>query len=113
MTESICTISPGGTKEWRNAAGQLHRTDGPAVEWTDGEVAWFLNGLRHRTDGPAFEGPDGYKAWWLYGKRHRTDGPAIDHIEDDIRLWYLEDEELTETEHHRIVIILELAGVTQ
>jgi hypothetical protein len=25
--------------------GNVHRTDGPAVEWADGDKSWFLNGV--------------------------------------------------------------------
>ncbi len=28
--------------EWR-LNGQLHRTDGPAIEWADGNKRWYLN----------------------------------------------------------------------
>jgi len=50
---------------WNNSAGQLHREDGPAVEWKDGVKYWFINGQLHRTDGPAMEYPDGRKFWYL------------------------------------------------
>ena len=33
--------------EWRNDAGQLHREDGPAREWSDGSKEWYLNGNRY------------------------------------------------------------------
>jgi hypothetical protein len=26
--------------------GQLHRTDGPAIEYADGDKSWYLNGQR-------------------------------------------------------------------
>ena len=29
---------------WRNEAGELHREDGPAVKWSDGDKEWWLNG---------------------------------------------------------------------
>jgi len=32
--------------EWRNLEGQLHRVDGPAREWADGDKEWYLNGKR-------------------------------------------------------------------
>jgi hypothetical protein len=25
--------------------GQLHREDGPAIEWTNGEMYWYINGI--------------------------------------------------------------------
>ena len=59
----------GGTKEWR-INGELHREDGPAVEYASGCKAWYQNGLRHRINGPAIEWPDGSVEWWLNGKRY-------------------------------------------
>jgi len=36
-----------------NAEGQLHREDGPAIEWADGVKEWYWAGQRHREDGIA------------------------------------------------------------
>ena len=57
-------------KEYRNQLGQLHRTDGPAVEYSDGSKEWWINGLRHREDGPAIEYGSGYKSWYLNDIRY-------------------------------------------
>ena len=81
--EPTMTINAYGTKEWRQN-GQLHRIDGPAIEWADGTKMWWQNDQRHRTDGPAIEYVDGRKEWWQNGHLHRTDGPAIGYKE-----WYL------------------------
>ncbi len=52
--------------EYYNEQGQLHRVDGlPAIEWSDGDKSWWINGLRHREDGPAIEYKDGDKSWHL------------------------------------------------
>jgi hypothetical protein len=83
-----------GTRKWRNREGDLHRTDGPAVEYANGYRAWYLNGLLHRTDGPAVEYANGYRAWYLNGLLHRTDGPAIEYGDGTCE-WYLNDEPLT------------------
>ena len=32
------------TIRFRNGKGQLHREDGPAVIWKDGDVSYYLNG---------------------------------------------------------------------
>ena len=32
--------------EWRNAEGKFHCTDGPAIEYANGDKEWFLNGTR-------------------------------------------------------------------
>ena len=31
-------------KEYRNSQGQLHRLDGPAVEYPDGTKSWYIHG---------------------------------------------------------------------
>lgn len=58
------SIASSGIKEWR-LDKQLHREDGPAVEWPDGSKEWYWNGQRHREDGPAIEWGDGSKMWYL------------------------------------------------
>ncbi len=55
----------------------LHREDGPAVEYANGDKVWYKNNLRHREDGPAVECWR-YKAWYINGKAHREDGPAYE-----------------------------------
>jgi hypothetical protein len=50
--------------------GQLHRENGPAIEFANGSKEWYLNGKYHRTDGPAIENESGYKEWYLDGKKH-------------------------------------------
>ena len=63
-------VDQHGTRRYYNAAGRLHRTDGPAIEWYDGDLEWFHNGKRHRTDGPAIVRVDGTLAWWINGKSY-------------------------------------------
>ena len=75
--------------EYRNAAGILHRTDGPAIERVDGEKRWYIDDKLHRTDGPALELPNGTKYWFKEGKCHRTDGPAVEHA-DGAKSWYID-----------------------
>ncbi len=87
----------GNRIEYRNELGQLHREDGPAVEWTDGTHYWYLNGKMHREDGPAVEYLNGAKMWYINGERHREDGPAIEHS-NGYEEWWLHGQELTETE---------------
>ncbi len=54
-------------KEYRNESGQLHRLDGPAIEYTDGHKLWCINGKLHREDGPAVEWISDRKSWYLNG----------------------------------------------
>ena len=78
--------------------GQLHRIDGPAVEYLDGYKEWYANGKRHRLDGPAIEWSDGHKEWWVNGKLHRLDGPAVEYS-DGRRRYFLEGKEMTQDEY--------------
>ena len=82
--------------------GDLHREDGPAIEWASGCKEWYLKGKLHREDGPACEYASGDKFWYLNGKRHREDGPACEG-NDGSKFWYLNGEELTEEEWKRKV----------
>ena len=60
-------VYANGDKYWY-LKGQLHREDGPAVEWANGDKDWCLNGKLHREDGPAEEYSSGVKYWWLNGE---------------------------------------------
>lgn len=59
--------------EYHNDEGLLHREDGPAVIWNDGEKEWYINGERHREDGPAIIYANGIKEWYLDGRRYLTE----------------------------------------
>lgn len=74
------------TRWYKN--GQLHREDGPAVEWVDGSKEWFIDGKHHRENGPAIEWDDGKREWYLNGVRHRENGPAVEYP-DGKKQWYL------------------------
>ena len=80
-------IYSNGNKTWYKN-GELHRDDGPAVIRNDGTKGWYKNGLCHREDGPAVIFSDGYQAWYKNGKRHRDDGPAVIDIDDNYKEWY-------------------------
>ena len=56
-----------GTRWYYNAANQLHRENGPAIEYADGAKRWYQNGLLHRTDGPAVVGSYGHMEWYING----------------------------------------------
>ena len=48
-----------------NLNGQLHRLDGPARIYANGDQEWWVRGLLHRLDGPAviwFDSGDVYYA---------------------------------------------------
>jgi hypothetical protein len=90
-----CEIDKIGTKRWYDESNELHRAVGPAVEYVDGTMEWWVHGLLHKENGPAVvstSGPDsGTKEWWVNGLLHREDGPAI--VWGDGTLdWYLKGE---------------------
>ena len=89
-------IDENGKKTWLNEAGEIHRVDGPAVEYASGSKHWYLNGERHREDGPAVEAAGGNKYWYIAGEHHREDGPAVIYA-DGSKYWYLYGEEQTIT----------------
>ena len=91
----FCKVNKRGDKRYYNAEDQLHRKDGPAVEYPNGDKDWYLNGKRHREDGPAGEYVNGDKYWYLNGKRHREDGPAIECANGN-KYWSLNGKEVTE-----------------
>ena len=92
-----CRVDSDGTVSYYDAQGQFHRIHGPAVEYSDGERAWYQNGQRHRVDGPAIECTNGHRAWFQNGQRHRIDGPAIEFSYGD-KSWYINGVRLTEAE---------------
>lgn len=87
MTSTL-EILHDGTKEWRNDAGVLHRTDGPAFESANGTKCWYISDNLHRQDGPAVEWFDGDRSWWVRGRRHREDGPAVE-LTNGEKEWYI------------------------
>jgi hypothetical protein len=67
-TKSIIFL--GIKKYYKN--DKLHRVDGPAIEYENGDGSWYIDGLLHREDGPAidWEVSQIYKdncQWWLCG----------------------------------------------
>ena len=89
-------VCSNGTQHWY-LNGELHREDGPAVEFANGTKYWYLNDKRHREDGPAVEYYNGGKYWYLNDKLHREDGPSIECV-NGTKYWYINGKELTEEE---------------
>jgi len=109
MIEYKVKVHPNGTKYWY-LNDQLHREDGPAIEYANGDKSWYLNGKCHREDGPAVELANGNKLWYLNGKCHREDGPAIEYA-DGTKGWYLNGREVTEEQVMRPVQELTVAEI--
>jgi hypothetical protein len=87
MTTVKHTISRTGVQRWRLSNHQLHRTDGPALIYPDGETRYYVAGKLSRTDGPALIKNAGqHQEWWYQGRQHRLSGPA--YISDDYESWF-------------------------
>jgi len=65
--QSVCEIDEYGTKWWR-LNGQLHRENGPSIEYLSGTKTYHLHGQLHRIDGPAVEYFNGAKYWYYYDR---------------------------------------------
>ena len=91
-------VSVAGMRRYYNNSGRLHREEGPAVIWPNGECEWYRNGLRHRDNGPAIEWPDGSKEWYQNGQRHRDGGPAV--LSSVAEYWFLHGVGYSEDEYH-------------
>ena len=46
--KSKLTIDERGNKNWRLPNGNFHKEDSPAVEYSNGDKSWYINGMRHR-----------------------------------------------------------------
>ena len=62
-------IDEFGNIRYYNEQKQLHREDGPAVEYANGDKYWYLNNLCHRIDGPAVDWVNGEKYYYLISKK--------------------------------------------
>lgn len=90
-------VETENTISWFKPGTQiLHRVDGPAVEYKNGNTSWYLNGLRHREDGPAVTSDSGYRMYYLDGALHRLDGPAV-HLPNGNESFYIAGLEITES----------------
>ena len=54
-------IDQDGNKFWYKD-DLLHRLDGPACEYANGDMTWFKDDMLHREDGPACD--------WSHSKRY-------------------------------------------
>ena len=68
MNEYTGEVDEDGNRFWYHSF-ELHREDGPAIEWANGDKDWYRNGKLHREDGPAIEWADGDKYWYFNGER--------------------------------------------
>ena len=59
-----CRVHKCGHKYWY-LNGRLHREDGPAIEYTNGESHWVVHSKSHRLDGPAVILANGETKWFI------------------------------------------------
>lgn len=50
--------------------GELHREDGPAIDWSDGSQFWFKHGKLHRLEGPAVISSIHGTGWYIEGIKY-------------------------------------------
>ena len=82
-------VDEKGTIRWYKKGTEiLHREDGPAMEYFDGDKFWFQNNKLHRLDGPACEYSNGDKHWYRNDELHCSNGPAIDSINNHKEYWF-------------------------
>ena len=102
-TDTVVEVTKEGIRWYKNE--KLHREDGPAVEYPNGDREWWLNDKWHREDGPAVEKSDGTRRWFLDGKPHREDGPAYESP-NGTREWWLSGKKLNITTLEELQAIL-------
>jgi len=114
MTEYKVKVTEFATR-WYNLEGKLHRENGPAVEYINGDKRYYINDKLQREDGPAIEDLNGDKWYYINGKRHREDGPAIEFVNGS-KCYFINDKSLTEEEFNNrskpcIGKVVEIEGV--
>ena len=68
MDKQYITKNKSGTLYYKDRGKHiLHRTDGPAIEYPDGNKQWVVNGVLHRLDGPAVVYASGFGLWYVNG----------------------------------------------
>jgi len=87
MIKIYSKIEYGNIFWYKKGTNILHREDGPAIEYADGEKRWYQNGILHREDGPAIELASGNRWWCQNGQFHRTDGPALEMKNNYKQYW--------------------------
>ncbi len=90
-SESTPTTDMNGHTFWINAQSQLHRDDGPAIEWADGAKEWYQHGELHRDDGPAVEEAGGARAWYINGRLVARSTPPMESGLPDEMTWFAPD----------------------
>jgi hypothetical protein len=91
--------------------GMRHREDGPASTYASGHTEWYRHGKFHREDGPAVEFRDGTRNWYIDGLLHREDGPAFEIIKNGKTMyaeWHINGVQISEQEFNALKLQKEL-----
>jgi len=102
-SNSKISIDDYGTKTYTNLKEDLHRLDGPALEYANGDKFWYKEGRWHRENSPAIEWINGSKEWYKEGLCHRIDGPAEEWANGE-KYWYILRKPLEEKEFNSWMI---------
>jgi hypothetical protein len=90
--------------EYRDENGVLHREDGPALIYNNGEENWYKRGRLHRENGlPAIIKKE-YKLYMVNGRRHNEYGPGYENIDGTV-WWYLNNIKYIEEEQYQKELI--------
>lgn len=81
------------------------------IQFSDGYIVCFKNGLWHRADAPAYEDNDGNKEWYLNDKRHRAVGPAVELSNGTEEYWIHGKQIENETAYWLLVNMMKLKGL--
>ena len=102
MKEDKFYYKDGTTSSEYNTSKVIHRIDGPACEYADGDKFWYIDSKLHRIDGPALEYTDGTKLWYIDSKLHRNDGPAVEYADGGKR-WYVDGKDYAEEDFNKLM----------
>jgi len=79
-------VSEFRTVCYYNSVGQIHRTDGPAIIFVNGDKYWMVNEKRHRLNGPAV-------IWY-------TDTSSSMPVQE----WWINNKEYKKSKHNRLAL---------
>ena len=85
MKKNGLHINDLGTKRWFKD-DVLHRDDGPAVIYTNGDQCWYKEGKLHRDDGPAVICTSGTHYWYKYDKPYEPSA-------HELMIWKMNEKE--------------------
>jgi hypothetical protein len=88
--------------DFNKSLGNLDTVNTHCIEYKDGTIEYYDDGVIHRLNGPAVINPDGKKEYWFEGVRHRLDGPAVEYSDRQVEYWIC-GEMYTEQEFNKCI----------